>query len=90
LIAPALEAGLDAIAAVFGYALVNWSADAACLAAIAPSGAVRLYRVITVKIVIALLWIGYRYLRERGLYDGVTRAGEGSGDHEVHADVLGR
>jgi putative heme transporter len=109
--------GLAVIGSAFGWALVNWAADVACLgAAIAAIGvpvpwdkllliwsvgaaaanfsptlyglgvvdialitalhaagiaspeaigAVLLYRIITFKILVTLLWIGYRYLQDR-------------------------
>jgi uncharacterized protein (TIRG00374 family) len=109
--------GLAAIGSAFGWALVNWAADVACLAAaIAAIGvavpwdklllvwsagaaaasfsptpyglgvvdialittlrgagiatpdavaAVLLYRIITFKILVTLVWIGYRYLHDR-------------------------
>ena len=112
------------IGSAFGWALVNWAADVACLSAaiaaigvpvpwdkllliwsagaVAASfsptpyglgvvdialitalhaagiaspeaiGAVLLYRIITFKVLVTLLWIGYRYLQDRS-YRGVTR-----------------
>ena len=109
--------GLAAIGSAFGWALINWAADVACLAAaiaaigvpvpwaklllvwsagaaaasFSPTpyglgvvdialittlhaagltsldavGAVLLYRIITFKILVTLLWIGYRYLHDR-------------------------
>jgi uncharacterized membrane protein YbhN (UPF0104 family) len=115
--------GLGVIGSAFGWALVNWAADALCLAAaIAAIGvpvpgdklllvwgagaaaasfsptpyglgvvdialitalhaagiaspdavaAVLLYRIITFKILVTLLWIGYRYLQDRS-YRGAT------------------
>jgi putative heme transporter len=111
------DLGLVTIGCAFGWALVNWTADAACLAAaiaaigvavpwdklllvwsagaaassFSPTpyglgvvdialitalrgaglaspdavGAVLLYRVITFKILVTLVWIGYRYLQGR-------------------------
>ena len=115
--------GLAVIGSAFGWALVNWAADVACLASaiaaigvpvpwdkllliwsagaaaasFSPTpyglgvvdialvtalhaagtaspeaiGAVLLYRIITFKILVTLLWIGYRYLQDRS-YRGVT------------------